>query len=84
MRKSMEYRATLVFAAAVAGASLLSGCASRVHVYDGDHSEHHWDAHKDSAYRRYLADQHLEDRDFNSLSAKDQNSYWDWRERHPG
>jgi hypothetical protein len=84
MRRPREYRAALVLAAAVAGASLLSGFTSRVPVYDGGNREHRWDAREGAAYRRYLADQHLQYRDFTSLSAKDQSTYWDWRERHPG
>jgi hypothetical protein len=43
---------------------------SRVPVHDGDSPEHRWDAREDAAYRRYLADQHLGYREFNSLSAK--------------
>jgi hypothetical protein len=82
MRRSREYRAALVLAAAVAGASLLSGFASRVPVYEGDNPEHR-DAREADARRRYLADHQLEYRDFNSLSAIDQNDYWNWRQRHP-
>jgi hypothetical protein len=83
MRRSREYRAALVLAAAVAGASLLSGFAARVPVYEGDNREHRWDAREHDAYRRYLADRELEYREFNRLSAIDQNDYWSWRQRHP-
>ncbi len=83
MRRPREYRAALVLAAAVAGASLLSGYTSRVPVHDGDSPEHRWDAREDAAYRRYLADQHLGYRGFNSLSAKEQSHYWNWRDRYP-
>jgi hypothetical protein len=54
-----------------------------VPVYRGDNPEHRWDTREHDAYRRYLADHQLEYRDFNSLSAIDQNDYWNWRQRHP-
>ena len=57
--------------------------AARVPVYEGDTREHPWDAREYDAYRRYLADHQLEYREFNSLSAIDQNGYWSWRQRHP-
>ncbi len=83
MRRPREYRAALLLAAAVAGTSLLSGFAARVPVHEGDNREHRWDAREDASYRRYLADQHLQYRDFTRLSATEQSTYWEWRERHP-
>jgi hypothetical protein len=85
MHKSNDYRASLVFAAGLAGAALLSaGCVVREHVYANDHHEHHWDAREDAAYQRYLADQRLETREYQRLNAEEQQRYWAWRASHPG
>jgi hypothetical protein len=80
MRRPVDYRAALVLAAAMAGASMLSGCATRV----PDDSSPQWNAREDLAYRHYLADQHLEYRDFNSLTPTEQRAYWEWRDQHSG
>lgn len=81
-KKPVDYRAALVLAAAMAGASMLSGCMTRVGE-DGS-AEHHWNAREDAAYRHYLADQHLEYRDFSSLTPPEQRAYWEWRDHHSG
>jgi hypothetical protein len=84
MRKSNDYRASLVFAAGLAGAALLSsGCVVREHVYETDHQEHHWDAREDAAYHRYVEDQRLESREYQRLNAEEQQRYWAWRASHP-
>jgi hypothetical protein len=62
MSRTKEYRSALVRAAGLAGASMLN---------ESDHPAHHWKAHEESGYRRYL--------DFNSF----RNSYWDAREPRP-
>lgn len=84
MYKANEYRATLVLAAGIAGTALLSGCAARQPVYETSRPDHHWDDREDAAYHRYVADQHLEYRDYKTLSADDQRRYWEWRDHHPG
>lgn len=83
MRKSNEYRATLVLAAGLAASALLSGCVVREHVYETAHPEHHWDDREDVAYHRYLAEQRLEDREYQRLNAEEQRRYWEWRSHHP-
>jgi hypothetical protein len=75
MRRTMEYRAALVLAAAVAGASLVSAGAPRVRVAGSDHAAHQWDGYEAGAYRRYLAGRHPGYRDYNSPGAQDQHNY---------
>ena len=84
MRRSNDYRASLVFAAGLAGTALLSsGCVVREHVYESDHNEHHWDAREDAAYQRYIGDQRLESREYQRVNAEEQQRYWAWRASHP-
>jgi hypothetical protein len=78
----VDYRAALVLAAAMAGASMLSACVTR--ASDDSSSEHHWNAREDAAYRQYLADQNLGYRDFSSLTPQQQRAYWEWRDHHSG
>lgn len=77
MSRTVDYRSALVLAAALAGTSLLSGCVVRERVYEGDHAERHGDDREDAAYRRYLAYQHREYREFNRLNAEEQHDYWE-------
>jgi len=78
MQRRGQYRASLILAGALAGASLLSGCVADEPTYAG----HHWDAREDQAYRAYLHEQHLAYREFRSLSPEQQQDYWNWRARH--
>lgn len=80
--QTKHYRSSLILAAAVAGSSLLSGCATS--PPPAGTATHQWDAREDAAYQRYLMDEHLPRRDFASLSPQEQNAYWDWRARNPG
>lgn len=84
MHKPREYRAALVFAAAIAGAALLPGCVvERTHeVHEVDH-DHHWTDREDLAYRRYLEERHQDYLEFQRLDAEQQRAYWEWRARHP-
>ncbi len=82
MRKPVNYRAALVLAAAMAGASMLSGCVTR--SYEEGSPEHHWNARENAAYRHYLADQNLGYRDFSTLTPQEQRAYWEWRDHHSG
>jgi hypothetical protein len=78
MRKPVDYRAALVLAAAMAGASMLCGCVTR--VYEDGSPEHHRNARENVAHRHYLADQHLEYPDFSALTPQEQRAYWEWRD----
>jgi hypothetical protein len=78
--ETKQYRNSLILAAAVAGASLLSAAGPST----AEAAPHRWDAREDAAYQRYLMDEHLPPRDFSSLSAQEQRDYWDWRARNPG
>jgi hypothetical protein len=82
MYQTRQYRNSLIIAAAIAGASLLSGCAATPPPPEA--SAHQWDAHEDEAYGRYIMDEKLPHRDFATLSPQEQRDYWDWRARHPG
>ena len=49
-------------------------------IYDRAHKDRHvWDDREDQSYRRYLGDQHRRYRRFSTLSARQQNAYWNWR-----
>jgi hypothetical protein len=82
MYQTKQYRNSLILAAAVAGASLLSGCAATPPPAEA--TAHQWDAREDAAYQRYLMDEHRQHREFSSLSPQEQRDYWDWRARNPG
>jgi hypothetical protein len=45
--------------------------------------EHHWDANEDTAYRRWVKENHRKNEDFNHLNKKQQEEYWQWRREHP-
>ena len=79
MRSPREYRASLIFAGALAGAAMLSGCVATEPTYES----HHWDVREDQAYRAYLHQQRLEYREFRALSTEQQQEYWSWRSHHP-
>ena len=86
MHKPREYRAALVFAAAIAASALLPGCVvERTHeVHDVDHvPAHQWTDREDLAYRRYLEERHEDYLDYQRLNAEQQRAYWEWRARHP-
>lgn len=84
MHKANDYRASLVLAAGLAGAALLSsGCVVREHAYETDHPEHRWDTREEAAYHRYREDQRLDERDYQRLNAEEQQRYWAWRASHP-
>ena len=82
MQHTKEYRSALILAAAMAGASLMAGCVSG--KSETPPPVHQWDANEDAAYQRYLMDEHMPRREFASLSAQEQQDYWDWRARNRG
>ena len=84
MHQAREYRTALILAAAVAGAGLVTGCASSPPVTHAAVPAHQWDANEAAAYQRYLVDEHMPRRDYASLSPQQQSDYWDWRSRHSG
>jgi len=79
MHSPREYRASLIFAAALAGNALLSGSVTA----DSVHERQHWDTREDQAYRYYLREQRLEYREFITLSAEERQDYWNWWARRP-
>lgn len=83
MQQTKEYRSALILAAAMAGAGLMAGCVSDKGT-EAPPPAHQWDDNEAAAYQRYLMDEHLPRRDFASLSAPEQQQYWDWRARNRG
>ncbi|MBS0580472.1 MAG: hypothetical protein JSR36_14545 [Proteobacteria bacterium] len=81
MTNTREYRSSLILAAAVAGAGLMSSCASQPQIAAPPHQ---WDAREAAAYQRYMMDEHMPRREFSELSPQEQQAYWDWRARHEG
>jgi len=52
--------------------------------YDKDsHDWHEWNEREDSAYRRYLQEQHRANREWAKANRKQQREYWKWRHSHP-
>ncbi len=52
--------------------------------YDRDRRDwHSWDDREDRAYRRWLAEERKEHRDFSKLNRKERTRYWLWRHTHP-
>jgi hypothetical protein len=84
MHQVNEYRTVLILAAAVAGAGLMSACATTKTESVESASGHPWNSSESAAYERYLTDQHLPYRPYADLSASDQQDYWNWRAKHPG
>jgi hypothetical protein len=61
-----------------------AGCAPRLRVYDEPRQDYHrWDGREDRAYRRYLAEQRREYREFRTLDRGEQERYFEWRHGHP-
>lgn len=81
MTNTREYRSSLILAAAMAGAGLMSGCAAQS---QRPAPVHEWDSREAAAYQRYMMDEHMPRREFSELSAQEQQDYWDWRARHQG
>jgi len=53
-------------------------------LYDKEHREYHeWNVGEDTTYRHWLSENHREYKDFNSISAEQQQAYWNWRREHP-
>ncbi len=84
MHQVKQYRTVLILAATMAGAGLMSGCASTHTDTVEAASGHPWNANETAAYQRYLTDQHMPYRPYAELSAPDQQEYWEWRAKHPG
>jgi Ni/Co efflux regulator RcnB len=58
--------------------------AIQVKVYQDQrhHDTHEWNDNENQRYQTYLTEHHKKNRDFDKISRKDQNSYWDWRHQH--
>lgn len=46
------------------------------------HDSHTWDKDEDARYRDYLKERHKKYREFNRMSKRDQDAYWNWRHSH--
>ena len=52
--------------------------------YDRDSRDwHEWNEREDSAYRRYMQEQHRANREWAKANRKQQREYWKWRHSHP-
>ena len=84
MRQSRDYRASIILAATLASGALGAACVARVGYCDTVHRDDPlWDDRDDRVYRHFLSERHEKHRDWESLSAVDQNEYWRWRHDHP-
>ena len=78
----MDRRAALVLLTAGLTASV--GCFTAVRFYDEPHHDYHrWNDGEERAYHQYLAERHMEYREFRRLNQRDQDDYWRWRHDHP-
>lgn len=79
----LRYLSTLIL-----GAALLAPVAALAddhdrRYYDRDRRDYHvWNSGENEAYRRYLAEKRLENREFARLSRRRQSDYWRWRHEH--
>jgi len=46
------------------------------------HDEHAWNSHEDQAYRMWFQERHRKYNDFDRLSERDRQNYWNWRHNH--
>jgi Ni/Co efflux regulator RcnB len=46
------------------------------------HDEHEWNEHEDRAFRMWFTERHRKYNDFDRLSRREQEAYWDWRHNH--
>src|ERR1035437_6928429 len=56
--------------------------AVKVYTDDRHHDSHQWNSDEDTKYRSYLQEHHKKYRDFDKVSHRDQQSYWDYRHQH--
>ena len=81
----IRYLGTFILGAALLAPASLS--AEDHHkskrYYDRDGRDYHeWNQHENEAYRRYLAEQHRQYREFTRTNRREQQEYWRWRHNH--
>jgi hypothetical protein len=68
----------MLIAATIAGSS--AACLGRVRVYDTPRQDYHrWDRAEERSYRAYLAERRQAYVEFQRLSRREQDEYWEWR-----
>jgi hypothetical protein len=83
MRFSIRQFVSLSFAAVLASAVLVAGCAAHVRVYDPYYHDYHaWNDHETVYYGQWEHDTHRDHVEFNARSDGDKKAYWDWRHSH--
>jgi hypothetical protein len=90
MKHIPRYIASLFLAAAlVAPVSIIAapapqGATVQVRVYDREHRDYHnWDRNENSAWGRYLAENHRRSHEYKRANKREQAQYWNWRHAHP-
>jgi hypothetical protein len=52
--------------------------------YDKEHKDKHvWNDNEASAWNKYRDEHHVKQADFDHVSHKQQQDYWNWRHDHP-
>ena len=77
------------FGALLLGATLIMPIAIQAQdqprkYYDRDHKDYHvWNDGENSAYHRFLTENHRKDHEWAKANRKEQQEYWNWRHEHP-
>ena len=63
-------------------APIAMNAQERVYEDKGHHDSHSWNNEENERYRNYLKEHHKKYREFNRMSRRDQDAYWNWRHSH--
>jgi hypothetical protein len=89
MRIPPRFRVAALLSVTLTAPLALAPAALRAQDHDvviyhdkAHHDDHHWDGREDQAYRMYGNEHHYKYREFHTLNAHEQQSYWGWRHKH--
>lgn len=71
-----------IMGVALLSIGLLSPMAVMADDRHHDQMKHERNDGERDAWRRYLHEHHMKDRDWERASKRDQDKYWKWREHH--
>ena len=84
MSSALRPLASALLSAALASATLLSGCAVHARIYDPYYRDYHtWNDHEAVYYSQWEHETHRDHLDFKSRNDADQKEYWTWRHSQP-
>lgn len=75
--------AGLILTTGLALTTPMSSFAQDHRYHDKKHNDdHEWNDHEQQAYKIWQRDHHRKDMEFDRMSARDQQNYWNWRHSH--